>query len=163
MVCKLKGVLKWELESISVIRRVLPWSKIIAVLVILGNSCAIAYPEVSGYWEKSGLVKRRLLQPWSWTPVRDSCSRSGNWKTELTHTRFPGATATAGDGGTVNGPSTTLGPDWNSGNAIASGTSITFSGKSVTLRVLHLRITHKWNRLLTCDRRWLIVVLVFYN
>jgi prepilin-type N-terminal cleavage/methylation domain-containing protein len=105
--------------------------EIIAVLVILGILAAIAIPKYLDM-RKEAVVKAAAAA----TMELNSRERLvlAQWKLKDGADAYPvpGATATAGDGGTVNGPSTTLGPDWNSGNAIASGTSITFSGKSVT-------------------------------
>ena len=105
--------------------------EIIAVLVILGILAAVAIPKyldmrteatrkaAAGAVMELNARERLTLAQWK---LRDG---EGSYPA-------PDNTAVAGDGSTVSGPSTILGPDWNNGAEILSGAAITFSGKSVT-------------------------------
>lgn len=105
--------------------------EIIAVLVILGILAAIAIPKYLDM-RKDAVIKaaggantelnaRERLKLAEWK-LKDG---AGTYPA-------PETTDVAGNGDTVSGPNTQLGNDWNANVAIASGTAITFQGKSVT-------------------------------
>jgi prepilin-type N-terminal cleavage/methylation domain-containing protein len=105
--------------------------EIIAVLVILGILAAVAIPK---YLDMRTEATRKAAAAASMELNARERLVLAMWKLKDGGGSYPapGATAVAGDGSTVSGPSTVLGPDWNNNVAIADGTAITFSGKQVT-------------------------------
>jgi len=105
--------------------------EIIAVLVILGILAAIAIPKYLDM-RKEAVVKAAAAA----TMELNARERLvlAQWKLKDGAGAYPGPNLSglAGDGTTVNGPTTALGPDWAANAVLVSGTSITFSGKSVT-------------------------------
>ena len=104
--------------------------EIIAVLVILGILAAVAIPK---YLDMRTEATRKAAAAASMELSARERLTLAQWKLRDGEGSYPapGATAVAGDGSTVSGPSTVLGPDWNSGNAIVDGGNVTFSGKTV--------------------------------
>lgn len=126
--------------------------EIIAVLVILGILAAVAIPKYmdmrrdavisaakSGASELNARERLKLAQ----------------WKLKDGQGAYPapGATAVAGNGETVSGPSTQLGVDWSNNAVIASATAITFQGKQVTFTRVDPTDTSNepWNWTVTVD------------
>ena len=106
--------------------------EIIAVLVILGILAAVAIPKYLDM-RKEAVVKAAAAA----TMELNARERLvlAQWKLKDGDGAYPAvapATKVAGDGGTVTGPSTVLGPDWNHTLAVPDGTAFTFSGKQVT-------------------------------
>ena len=110
--------------------------EIIAVLVILGILAAIAIPKYLDM-RKEAVVKAAAAATMELNARERLVLAQWKLKDGAGAYPVPAGSSAAGDGGTVNGISLTLGPDWNGGNALAytadnTGISITFSGKSVT-------------------------------
>jgi prepilin-type N-terminal cleavage/methylation domain-containing protein len=106
--------------------------EIIAVLVILGILAAIAIPKYLDM-RKEAVVKAAAAATMELNARERLVLAQWKLKDGVGAYPAPGASATAGDGTTVNGPSTVLGPDWNANNAITSPVgAVTFSGKVVT-------------------------------
>jgi prepilin-type N-terminal cleavage/methylation domain-containing protein len=104
--------------------------EIIAVLVILGILAAVAIPK---YLDMRTEATRKAAAAAAMELNARERLVLAQWKLKDGEGPYPapGATGVAGDGGTVTGPSTVLGPDWNNNNDINSGANVTFSGKSV--------------------------------
>jgi prepilin-type N-terminal cleavage/methylation domain-containing protein len=105
--------------------------EIVAVLVILGIIAATAIPR---YLD---LGKDAVIKAASGAAAELNAREKlklTEWKLKDGQGSYPapGATGTAGDGGTVNGPDTTLGNDWNNNVSIITGQTITFHNKQVT-------------------------------
>jgi len=105
--------------------------EIIAVLVILGILAAIAIPKYLDM-RKEAVVKAAAAATMELNARERLVLAQWKLKDGVGAYPGPGATGVAGDGGTVTGPSTVLGPDWNNNTAIPDGTAVTFSGKQVT-------------------------------
>jgi prepilin-type N-terminal cleavage/methylation domain-containing protein len=106
--------------------------EIIAVLVILGILAAIAIPKYLDM-RKEAVVKAAAAATMELNARERLVLAQYKLKDGMGIYPGPGATSTStGDGSTVTGPSTVLGPDWNGNAAIVSDTPVTFSGKQVT-------------------------------
>jgi prepilin-type N-terminal cleavage/methylation domain-containing protein len=128
---QIKGGFKMKLKKHIRNQKGFTLIEIIAVLVILGILAAIAIPKYLDM-RKEAVVKAAAAA----TMELNARERLvlAQWKLKDGVGAYPGPNTpgTAGDGTTVNGPSTQLGPDWSNNAVLASGASITFSGKSVT-------------------------------
>ncbi len=111
--------------------------EIIAVLVILGILAAIAIPKYLDM--RTEAVRKGAAAATMELNARERLTLA-QWKLKdgVGAYPVPDGQGVAGDGGTVNGPSTVLGPDWNNNVSVCpapvSGTpcaAITFSGKQV--------------------------------
>ena len=105
--------------------------EIIAVLVILGILAAIAIPKYLDM-RKEAVTKAAAAATMELNARERLVLAQWKLKDGVGAYPLPGVTAVAGDGGTVTGPSTVLGLDWNNNASIITGTAITFSGKQVT-------------------------------
>lgn len=105
--------------------------EIIAVLVILGILAAIAIPKYLDM-RKEAVTKAAAAATMELNARERLVLAQWKLKDGAGTYPLPGLTAVAGDGGTVTGPSTQLGPDWSNNAVLVSGTAITFSGKQVT-------------------------------
>ena len=105
--------------------------EIIAVLVILGILAAVAIPKYIDM--RTDAVIKAAGGANSELNARERLTLA-TWKLKDGTGAYPapGATAVAGNGDTLSGPTTNLGPDWANNASIASGTAITFQGKQVT-------------------------------
>lgn len=112
--------------------------EIIAVLVILGILAAVAIPKYMDM--RADAVIKAAGTGSSELNARERLTLA-TWKLKGCSGAYPelnSAGACDAPGATALVPATTvLGADWNGGSAIASGTAITFQGKTVTFtRVL---------------------------
>jgi prepilin-type N-terminal cleavage/methylation domain-containing protein len=106
--------------------------EIIAVLVILGILAAIAIPKYLDM-RKEAVTKAASAATMELNARERLVLAQWKLKDGVGAYPLPNTAGVAGDGGTVNGPSTVLGPDWNGNNAITSPVgAVTFSGKQVT-------------------------------
>ncbi|MGO9139493.1 MAG: type II secretion system protein [Syntrophales bacterium] len=105
--------------------------EIIAVLVILGILAAVAIPK---YLDMRTEATRKAAAAASMELNARERLTLAQWKLRDGEGPYPGpdTTQVAGDGSTVSGPSTILGPDWNAGAEIVTLQPVTFSGKTVT-------------------------------
>jgi len=105
--------------------------EIIAVLVILGILAAVAIPK---YLDMTTEATRKAAAGASMELNARERLTLAQWKLRDGVGTYPAPdnTAVAGDGSTVSGPSTILGPDWNGGNEIQTGVPVTFGSKQVT-------------------------------
>jgi prepilin-type N-terminal cleavage/methylation domain-containing protein len=128
---QIKGGFKMKLRKRIRNQKGFTLIEIIAVLVILGILAAIAIPKYLDM-RKEAVTKAASAA----TMELNARERLvlAQWKLKDGVGAYPGPnlTGTAGDGTTVNGPTTALGPDWSNNALIVSGTAITFSGKQVT-------------------------------
>ena len=106
--------------------------EIIAVLVILGILAAVAIPK---YLD----MRTEAIQKASGSATSELNARErlklAEWKLNDRNGLYPGPTdppVVVSATKTVLPVDTMLGPDWNGGAAIVSGTPITFQGKTVT-------------------------------
>jgi prepilin-type N-terminal cleavage/methylation domain-containing protein len=90
--------------------------EIIAVLVILGILAAVAIPKYLDM--RADAVRNAALGAVSELNARERLA--------LAQSKLKGEI------GLYTAPSTNLGPDWNNNTPIATGTAVTFKGKSVT-------------------------------
>jgi prepilin-type N-terminal cleavage/methylation domain-containing protein len=90
--------------------------EIIAVLVILGILAAVAIPKYIDMREDA--VKKAVVGVSSELNARERLTLA-QWKLQ-------------DKSGNYTAPDTVLGPDWNGGAAIASGTGFQYQGKTIT-------------------------------
>jgi len=106
--------------------------EIIAVLVILGILAAIAIPKYLDM-RKEAVTKAAAAATMELNARERLVLAQWKLKDGVGQYPLPGVAGVSGDGGTVNGISLVLGPDWNNNLAIASPVgAVTFSGKVCT-------------------------------
>jgi prepilin-type N-terminal cleavage/methylation domain-containing protein len=106
--------------------------EIIAVLVILGILAAVAIPKYLDM--RTEAVQKAVIGANNELNARERL-KLAEWKLNDQPGLYPGpggAAVVVSATKTIQPIDTMLGPDWNGGAAIVSGTAITFQGKQVT-------------------------------
>jgi prepilin-type N-terminal cleavage/methylation domain-containing protein len=106
--------------------------EIIAVLVILGILAAVAIPKYLDM--RTEAVQKAVVSANNELNARERL-KLAEWKLNDQTGLYPGpggAAVVVSATKTIQPIDAILGPDWNAGAAIASGTAITFQGKQVT-------------------------------